>query len=146
MSMMSGSFSSSEHSFFYRYGAHLYHITYKEVPKTDYFSLDDDPVQDNNVYIFYHFLTDIQKFYKVFCRMLSPTFIFQFLNKLIYKIKFHQYEEQQQKISEKENLEKHLKKDFIHYLASKQNSCLDSTFFQDYVTYQGMTSSKYRYA
>ena len=71
--------------------------------------------------------------------MISNTFIFQFLNKIIYGIQYFQSEYQQQEFSEKrkENLKFHLKNDLSRYLASKnevyeQNYNLHKGFIQDY--------------
>src|SRR5687768_16535340 len=78
--------------------------------------------------------------------MVSHTFIFQFLNKIIYGIEFNQCEQQQQEFSKshQENLRFHLKKDLIHYLAPKriynQNDGLYWNFIQDSYTYN-MTRS-----
>src|SRR5581483_5706857 len=75
------------------------------------------------------------------CEMVSHTFMFQFLNKIIYGIQYVQIDHQQQEFSKKhqENLKFHLKKDLIHYLAPKQSYerryNLFNEFFQDYKMY-----------
>ncbi len=136
---------SAEYAFFYRpcNDFQMYHIICKEIPLS--FELvsqlindsTHNHVQSNDIYVFYHEQTDSKKIYQITCEMVSHTFIFQFLNKIIYGIEFNQYEKQQQEFSKshQENLKFYLKKDLIHYLASKriynQNDSLYWNFIQD---------------
>ena len=126
----------------------MYHIICEEIPLSSELvsalinNTDNNLNQSvNNTYVFYYEQHETKKIYKITCEMVSHTFIFQFLNKVIYGIQFAQIEYQRQEFSKKhqENLKFHLKKDLIHYLASKQvyeqRYNLFNEFFQDYVTY-----------
>jgi hypothetical protein len=144
----------SEHTFFYAPcdDFQIYHITCKEISfsfesisQSISNNIDDQP---NNVYVFYHEQPEIKKIYKVTCEIVSHTFIFQFLNKVIYNIQFIKCEHQQQEFSkrQRENLIFHLKKDLIHYLVPKKvyedNYNLHKRFIQDYYTYESVTHSQ----
>jgi hypothetical protein len=148
-----------KYSFFYapNNDFQLYHIYCEEVPLT--FELvsrlmdgtDSSPIhnysQFNNVYVFYHQQPEVKKIYQITCEMISHTFVFQFLNKIIYGNHFVQSEYQQQEFSKRhrENLKFHLKKDLIHHLISKptyeQNFDLYKRFIQDYYVYESTANS-----
>ena len=149
----------NEYSFFYTpcNDYQMYHIICKEISfsfesvsqlisNTDN-NLIDNYVQSNNLYVFYYEQPEIKKIYQVTCEMVSHTFIFQFLNKIIYNIQFIKCEHQQQEFSRKhqENLKFHLKKDLIHYLVPKNiygdNYNVHKRFIQDYCTYESMINS-----
>ena len=110
----------------------------------------DNCVQSNNIYVFYHEQPEIKKIYQITCEMISHTFLFQYLNRIIYNIQFVNCEHQQQEFSKRhqENLKFHLKKDLIHYLAPKQvyeeNYNLYNRFIQDYCTYENMIHSNFK--
>src|SRR5436305_5930370 len=128
----------------------MYHISCEEIPLS--FELVSqlisntnnnsvyDCAQPNNIYIFYHEQPEIKKIYQITCEMISHTFMFQFLNKTIFGIRFTRMENQQQEFSKmhQDNLRFHLKKDLIHYLAPnqiyEQNDNLYRGFIQDYCT------------
>src|SRR5436305_8208739 len=128
----------------------MYHISCEEIPLS--FELVSqlisntnnnsvyDCAQPNNIYIFYHEQPEIKKIYQVTCEMISHTFMFQFLNKIIYGIQTTQNLYQRQEFTERhqENLRFHLKKDLIHYLIPKvyeQNYDLRKRFIQEYCNY-----------
>src|SRR4051794_7394059 len=126
---------TSKYSFFYApcNDLQMYHIICEEMPLTFELvsqlinntdnNLMNNYVQSNNTYVFYHEQPEIKKIYQVTCEMVSNTFIFQFLSKIIYGIQFIQIEHQQHQEFSKvhqENLKLHLKKDLIHYLAPNQ--------------------------
>ncbi|RIA98887.1 hypothetical protein C1645_812207 [Glomus cerebriforme] len=131
----------------------MYHIICEEIPLTFELvsqllnNIDYNCAQSNNIYVFYHEQPEIKKIYRVTCEMISHTFLFQFLNKIIYNIQFTQYEYQRQEFSTKhqENLKLYLKKDLIHYLTPKnlhEDNCdLNKKFIQDYCTYESMINS-----
>ncbi|GES98187.1 kinase-like domain-containing protein [Rhizophagus clarus] len=147
---------TNKYSFFYAPSNdfQLYHIFCEETPLT--FELvsrlinnaDNNLIHNysrfDNTYVFYHQQPEIKKIYRVTCEMISHTFIFQFLNKIIYGNYSFQYEYEQQEFSKRhqENLKFHLKKDLIHYLTSKptyeQESDLFKKFIQDYYVYESM--------
>ena len=148
----------SEYSFFYTpcNDFQMYHIICEEIPlsfelvsqlinSTD--STDDNSNPSNNIYVFYYEQRETKKIYQITCEMVSHTFMFQFLNKIIYGIQSTQSEHQQQVFSKKrqESLKFHLKKDLIHYLAPKQayeqRYNLFKEFIQDYRTYENMINS-----
>ena len=134
-----------EFSFFYnpRDDFQIYHITCKEMRlsfesvsqlidnNTD--STDNDShnnyVLSNDIYTFYHKQPEIKKIYQVTCEMVSHSFVFQFLNKVVYGIHFTQDEHYRQEFSKRhqENLKFHLEKDLISYLVPKN-------VYQDYCT------------
>ncbi|GBC07702.1 hypothetical protein RclHR1_07630008 [Rhizophagus clarus] len=144
-----------ECSFFYtpRNDFQMYHIICKEI-SFNFESVsqlisnnDSNYVQPSNVFIFYHEQPEIKKIYQVACEMVSHTFLFQFLNKIIYNIQFVNCEHQEQEFSKihQANLKFHLKKDLIHYLTPK-NICEDNynvheRFIQDYRIYENMINS-----
>ena len=141
-------------SFFYRprNDNQMYHINCEEmILSFESISqlinnVDSNPfhnyVQFNNIYIFYHEQTESKKIYKITCKMISHTFMIQFLNKNIYGVGFNQIEQQQQEFSRQhqENLKSHLKKELTHYFASKQiykqNYDLYNNFIQDFCAYE----------
>src|SRR5687767_7915963 len=103
-------------------------------------------VQFNNIYVFYHEQTESKKIYKITCKMISHTFMIQFLNKNICGIEFNQTEQQQQEFfrqqfskQHQEVLKSHLKKEFAHYFVSKRickpNYDLYNDFIQDFCAY-----------
>ncbi|RGB34486.1 hypothetical protein C1646_760505 [Rhizophagus diaphanus] len=141
---------TNEYSFFYvPYGDfQIYHITCTELSLTfknvSQLINNTDNSSINNIYVFYHQQPEIEKIYKVTCEMISHTFIFQFLNKIIYGIQFIQCEHQQQEFSNRhqENLKSHLKRNFTHYLTPKQiheQNC--DLFYQDYDNYQNYNTN-----
>ncbi|CAB5186662.1 hypothetical protein RhiirA5_400956 [Rhizophagus irregularis] len=159
-SLLAHSQVMSEYSFFYTpcNDFQIYHIICKEISfsfesmsqlisNTDNNKIDSNYVKPNNIYVFYHELPEIKKIYKVTCEMVPHTFIFQFLNKVIYNIEFIKCEHQKQEFSirHQENLKLHLKKDLIHYLVPKNvhedNYNLHKRFIQDYYIYESMTNS-----
>jgi hypothetical protein len=131
----------NKHSFFYApcNDFQMYHIVCEEVPltfevvsqlinNTDN-NFINNYAQASNIYVFYHEQPEIKKIYQVTCEMVSHTFMFQFLNKIIYGIQFTQGEHQQQEFSKKhqDNLKFHLKKDLIYYLTPKNHTCNSNT-------------------
>src|SRR5689334_14911714 len=86
-------------------------------------STDNNSNNSNNIYVFYYEQHETKKIYQITCEMISHTFMFQFLNKIIYGIQYVQIDHQQQEFSKKhqENLKFHLKKHLVHYLAPKQS-------------------------
>ncbi|GBC03943.1 hypothetical protein RclHR1_05400005 [Rhizophagus clarus] len=132
----------------------IYHITCEEISlsfesvsqlinHTDNSSSIHNYPRSNNIYVFYHEQPEIKGIYKVTCEMISHTFIFQFLNKIIYDNLFAQYEyyhQQEFSNSHQENLKFHLKKDLIHYLVPKQVHGQNYySFYQDYYNYPNYT-------
>jgi hypothetical protein len=141
---------TNEYSFFYvPYGDfQIYHITCTELSLTfenvSQLINNTDNSSINNIYVFYHQQPEVEKIYKVTCKMISHTFIFQFLNKIIYGNQFTQCNHQQQEFSNRhqENLKSHLKRDFTHYLTPKQiheQNC--DLFYQDYDNYQNYNTN-----
>jgi hypothetical protein len=129
----------------------IYHITCKEIPLS--FELvsqlinnaEDNSIhnysQSNNIYVFYHEQPETEKIYRVTCEMIPHTFIYQFLNKIIYGNQFTQCEHQQQEFSNRhqENLKFHLKRNLTHYLVPKQTHEQNyDLFYKDYYNYLNM--------
>ncbi|GBB96985.1 hypothetical protein RclHR1_02890012 [Rhizophagus clarus] len=145
--------------FFYtpRNDFQMYHIICKEISfnfesVSQLISNNDDNLMNNHVqpsdiFIFYHEQPEIKKIYQVTCEMVSHTFLFQFLNKIIYNIQFVNCEHQEQEFTKihQENLKFHLKKDLIHYLTPKNiyedNYNVHKRFIQDYRIYESMINS-----
>ncbi|GBB89424.1 hypothetical protein RclHR1_01610015 [Rhizophagus clarus] len=149
----------NEYSFFYApcNDFQMYHIICKEIffnfesvsqllSNTDDISMNNY-AQSNNIFVFYHEQPEIKKIYQVTCEMVSHTFLFQYLNRIIYNIQFVNCEHQQQEFSNshRENLKFHLKKDLIHYLMPrnfyKNNYNEHERFVQDYHFYASMINS-----
>jgi hypothetical protein len=149
----------SVNSFFYTpcNDFQMYHIICKEISfnfesvsqliSNTNDNLMNNYVQSNNIFVFYHEQPEIKKIYQVTCEMVSHTFLFQYLNRIIYNIQFVNCEHQQQEFSKRhqENLIFHLKKDLIHYLIPnniyEDNYNMQKRFIQDYRTYESMVNS-----
>jgi hypothetical protein len=87
----------NEHSFFYTpyNDFQMYHIICKEISfnfesVSQLISNTDNNMMNNydqsgNIFVFYYEQPEIKKIYQVTCEMVSHTFLFQYLNKIIYK-------------------------------------------------------------
>jgi hypothetical protein len=118
----------AEYSFFYKANNdfQIYHITCEETSfevvsrlLSNRDRLTQNNVQPNNSHVFYYQHPDDKKIYKVICEVVSYTYIICMLNKVNYGFELNLNEQQAVDFSQelKENLEFHLKRDLINYLA-----------------------------
>ncbi|RIA91357.1 hypothetical protein C1645_822147 [Glomus cerebriforme] len=100
----------------------------------------------SNTLIFTHEQLNINKTYRLVCKKLSVTFIYQILNNIFFNIDFNLIEQQQREFSikDQENLKTHLKKDLIYYLElnRRPNDFLYHCFLKKYYDYESMMISQ----
>jgi hypothetical protein len=144
----------SEYSFFYApcNDFQMYYITcneisfnFESISQLISNNLMNNCDKSENIFVFYHKQPEIRKIFQVTCEMVSHTFLFQYLNKIVFNIQFVNCEFQRQNFSlrHQENLKFHLEKDLIHYLMPKitYNYNAHKSFIQDYRTYESKNNT-----
>ncbi|GBC04439.1 hypothetical protein RclHR1_05690007 [Rhizophagus clarus] len=132
----------------YSYLYELFNINYHI--KCEEIIIEDLPIinrghQYDNVYHFDYKEPDTERVYYFTCRRLSPTFMFQFLNKYIYGIEFTKFENQEAfSVEHQDILRDRLIKDLTCYLEQNQfptqNEILGLKFIEEYQNYTAISN------